>query len=325
MIHLHDVVKKYKEMYSELGRDLSREEFITAGISDWAIRKYGGIKGIKQKAAIEELPPPIPEELKEPKILLLDIETSPLIVYTFDLFDQNIGLNQILRDWYVMSWSAKWLGSPPEQIMYADCRENIGDDTGLLSQIWQLIDEADIIIGQNSKRFDEKKLMARFIIKGFPPPSSYRSVDTLEVAKRVAKFTSNKLAYTTDKLCTKFKKLDHGKYAGFELWRACEAGDEGAWTEMAQYNRYDVLSLEEYYLKLRPFDKKHPNLNVFSDSFTNKCLCGSVQFTKHNRPAYENRAIYDRYICNNCGAEYKDKSYNLLSKEKRSSLKELIL
>jgi len=323
MIELHTIASKVKDLFRETGRVPTRDELVTSGISDWSIRRHGGYKKIIEACDIDDSPPPIPKEVNEPKILLLDIETSPLIVYTFDLFDQNIGLNQIIRDWYVMSWSAKWLGSPSDQIMYADCKDNIGDDKGLLSQIWQLMDEADIIVGQNSKRFDEKKLMARFIINGFPPPSSFRSVDTLEVAKRVAKFTSNKLAYTTDKLCTKFKKLDHGKYAGFELWKACEAGDEDAWLEMKKYNQYDVLSLEEYYLKLRPYDKRHPNLNVFGE--INKCLCGSVDFKEHGRPVFENRAIWTRFICTNCGAEYKDKSFNLLTKEKRTSLRELSL
>jgi len=325
MIELHSIVSRIKELKNEMGRAPTRPELMEAGVSDYAMRHYGGFKKLIELSGIDDMPPPLPFEYKEPKILLLDIETSPLICYAFDLFDQNIALNQIIRDWYVMSWAAKWLGSPPEEVMYADCRDNIGDDYGLLSQIWQLIDEADIIIGQNSKRFDEKKLAARFILKGFPPPSSFRSVDTMLIARRVAKFTSTKLAYTTDKLCTKFKKLDHGKYAGFELWRACEAGDIDAWEEMKRYNMYDVLSLEEYYLKIRPYDRKHPNLNVFNPNLKNKCLCGSESFREHERPAFENNAIFARYICNNCGAEYKDKTNNLLSKIKRASLRELSL
>jgi len=319
LINLHDVISKVKSITNDIGRTPNREELVAAGLSDWIIRKYGGSKKLIELAGVKDTPPPVPTT--GPKILLLDIETSPLICYAFDLFDQNIGLNQIIRDWYVMSWSAKWLGDPPENIIYADCRDNIGNDYGLLSQIWQLLDEADIVVGQNSKRFDEKKLAARFILNGFPPPSSFRSVDTLIVAKRVAKFTSNKLAYTTDKLCTKFKKLDHGKFAGFELWKACEAGSLEAWDEMENYNRYDVLSLEEYYLKIRPYDRKHPNLNVFNESLENRCSCGSIDFRSNNY-VYSNTGKFNRYNCNSCGAEYVDK-YNLLDKEKRKALKEL--
>jgi len=316
---LHEVVKIVKQLGIDTGKAPTRTEIMAAGVSDWAIRKYGGSKAILDLADINDTPPPIPSA--GPKILLLDIETSPLICYAFDLFDQNIGLNQVIRDWYVMSWSAKWLGDSQDKIIYADCRDNIGNDYGLLSQIWQLLDEADIVVGQNSKRFDEKKLAARFLLNGFPPPSSFRSVDTLIVAKRVAKFTSNKLAYTTDKLCTKFKKLDHGKYAGFELWRACEAGDNEAWDEMEKYNKYDVLSLEEYYLKIRPYDRKHPNLNVFSESLENKCACGSVEF-RANGFIYSNNGKFTRYNCIRCGAEYSDK-LNLLDKEKKKALREL--
>ena len=45
-----------------------------------------------------------------PKILCFDIETLPLESYTWGLFDQNVGLNQIKTDWAALSIAAKWLG-----------------------------------------------------------------------------------------------------------------------------------------------------------------------------------------------------------------------
>src|ERR1019366_7143841 len=105
------------------------------------------------------------KKLKKPeiKVLFMDIETAPLISYTWGIWDQNIGLNQIHSDWHVLSWSAKWLGS--KDIMYQDQRKakNIQDDKELLKRMWELLDEADVVVGQNSKSFDIKKLNARFI------------------------------------------------------------------------------------------------------------------------------------------------------------------
>lgn len=36
----------------------------------------------------------------------------------------------------------------------------------------------------------------------------------------------------TDKLCVKYKKLNHSKFPGMELWRECLKGNSEAWTEM---------------------------------------------------------------------------------------------
>ena len=133
----------------------------------------------------------------KPKILIYDIETAPILGYVWGLWQNNVGLNQIESDWYALSWSAKWLGSPEDEVMYMDQRhaKNIEDDSKMLKDIWKLLDEADIVITQNGKKFDQKKLNARFIMHGMKPPNSYRHIDTLQIAKRVFGFTSNKLEY----------------------------------------------------------------------------------------------------------------------------------
>lgn len=254
------------------------------------------------------------------KVLVFDIETAPILGHVWGLFDQNIALNQIQSDWHVLSWSAKWLYDAPENVMYADQRKakNIEDDSKILKQIWKLLDEADVVITQNGKSFDVKKLNARFLHHGFPPPSSYRHIDTKIIAKRHFAFTSNKLEYMTDKFCVKYKKLKHAKFSGFELWKQCLAGNLEAWKEMETYNKYDVLSLEELYLIFQPWDNSI-NFNVYHESPVHTCNCGSTEFSK-NGFKYTNTGKFHRLICDNCGAEYSDKQ-NLLHKAKVKSLK----
>lgn len=264
---------------------------------------------------------PKTEEVKSaPKVLIFDIETKPLEGFFWDLFDQNIGLDMITNDWTVLSFSAKWLGSPEDEVMYQDTSEEKDprNDSKLLKTIHSLLDESDIVITQNGIKFDVPKLNARFVLNGMKPPSSYRHIDTYRIAKRHFKFTSNKLAYMTDKLCTKYKKLDHAKYSGFKLWSECLKGNQEAWAEMKKYNMYDVLSLEELYYVLRPWDKTI-NFSVFNEELEDRCSCGSI----HIEPkgfVYTNSAKYQRYICEDCGKESRD-AQNLLSKEKRKSIK----
>lgn len=253
-----------------------------------------------------------------PKVLLIDIETAPIIADVWGLWENNVSLNQIIKDWHVLSWSAKWLDS--DKIMYMDQRneKNIENDKEILKGIWKLLDEADIVIGHNSKQFDVKKLNSRFIIHGMQPPSSFKQIDTLSIAKKYFNFTSNKLEYLTKKLCKKYKKLSHKQFPGHELWTECLKNNKKAWKEMEKYNKYDVLALEELYHILKAWDTSI-NFNLYSNDTEHVCKCGSHSLQRYGF-AYTSVGRYQRYKCKQCGAESRD-SKNLFSLEKRRTLK----
>lgn len=255
-----------------------------------------------------------------PKILIFDIETAPIIAYVWSIWEQNVGLNQIQKDWHVLSWSAKWLDEPESKIMYMDQRNSktVENDKPILQGIWDLLDEADIVITQNGKAFDQKKLNARFIINGFQPPSSFRHIDVKQLASKHFGFTSNKLEYMTDKINKKYKKLKHEKFSGFELWRECLKGNLAAWREMEKYNKYDVLALEELYKKIIPWDSSI-NFNVYRDQHSPICVCGVKDFYK-NGHRFTETGKFQRFRCGNCGRESMSKE-NMLSPEKKKSLK----
>lgn len=301
----------YKEIAQKINKDFNINT--NAKAMEKAYNRY--IKGLQKPAEIL-----IRKKTNAPKVLIFDIETSPIEAYVWGLFDNNVALNQIKSDWYVLSWSAKWLGDPPSKVMYMDNRNNkdLTDDKKVLEGIHKLLDEADIAISQNGVSFDTKKLNARFAINKMPPPSPYRQIDTLKIARKYFKFTSNKLEYLTDKLCTKYKKLKHAKYSGFSLWSECLKGNLKAWKEMEKYNKYDVLSLEELYTKLMSWDESI-NFQVYRDETSNfNCVCGSSSFIS-NGFKYTNTGKYQRVRCVNCNKTY-SKKQNLLSKEKRKGL-----
>jgi hypothetical protein len=258
---------------------------------------------------------------KGPRVLIYDIETAPILAHVWGLWENNVNLNQIVADWHVMSWSAKWLDDPPDKVMYMDQRnaKSVQDDKAILQGIWNLLNEADIVITQNGINFDQKKLNARFVINGMQPPGNYKHIDTKKIASKVFGFTSNKLEYMTDKLCTTYKKSKHRKFPGHEMWEQCLAGNIEAWKEMESYNKYDVLSLEELYKKLIPWDNSI-NYNLYNDDDTDHvCKCGSKEFHK-NGFYYTQTSKFQKYRCKKCGAQHRDR-VNLFSKEKRASLK----
>lgn len=255
-----------------------------------------------------------------PKVLVFDIETAPIKAYVWGLWQNNVGLNMINSEWFVLSYAAKWLGAGENEVYYNDLRGVVAeeDDKFLIEEMWELLNDADIVITQNGKRFDVKKLNARFLMHGLQPPSSFKHIDTLEIAKANFAFTSNKLEWMTDKLNVDFKKLKHSNFAGFELWKGMLNDDPEAWKECEQYNKHDVFSLEELYIKLAAWDKKHPNFSLYFDEPIQKCRCGGTDFIEEGY-AYTSVSKFQRYRCNNCGAESRSRK-NLFTKEKRESI-----
>lgn len=237
----------------------------------------------------------------KPKILVLDVETAPLEVYAWGLYDQNVALNQIKKDWSILSWAAKWMHE--KDVIQYDVRKHSEKD--ILLPLWILLDTADIVVGQNSKKFDIKKINARFILNGMKPPSSYQQIDTRQIAKKHFGFTANSLEYMSEKLCTKYKKLKHKKFPGMELWTECLKGNKKAWEAMREYNIFDVLATEELYKKLRPWDNSI-NFNVYYGDEGAKCSCGSTDFHK-NGFAYSSTGKFQRFECRKCGAELRSR------------------
>lgn len=252
-----------------------------------------------------------------PRILVLDIETFGLVVETWGIWQQVITPDQIIKDWCLASWAAKFIGE--EKVMYMDNRnrKDPRDDKQIVMGMHKLLNSTDIIVTQNGKSFDIKKLNARFAFYNLPPTSHVKHFDTKQVSKRKFGFTSNSLKELCKYLHIKFQKSEHKKFPGRDLWRQCEAKNLDAWKEMQKYNILDVLATEEVYKKLEPWDNSI-NHNVYREDCDIICNCGSKQF-KQNGHAYTEVGKFKRYKCKKCGKEAKS-SINLFSVEKKKSL-----
>lgn len=311
---LHELVSKYKKLYSDLGRPPRRREFLDlANVSDYALREFTLTDIARASGLLEE-----DEEVtlpRKPKILLLDIETAPIIAHTWGVYDVTVGHKQVVKDWHLLSYAAKWLDSP--KIYYSDQRDmiDVSDDRGLLDELWHLIDEADILVGHNLQKFDIKKIKARFLFHKLLPPSPYRIIDTLLIARRQFACTRNTLEYLADYLKLAHKKSKHGEFDGHSLWVECMKGNLKAFKAMAKYNKLDVIVLEEVYLELIKWDKSI-NFGVYTEE--NVCSCGSTQFKKHGIMV-TNSGRYARYLCKVCGKSWSDK-FNLISAKERKGL-----
>lgn len=234
-----------------------------------------------------------------PKILIFDIETAPMTAYVWKRWKENISLDQTISEWFIICWSAKWLGEDgvlgecltPEEIVAED-------DKRITEALWKVLDEADIVIAHNGKNFDIPKANSRFIIHGLPPCSPYRQIDTCESSKKVFGFSSNKL----DALATYFG-VPNKDETDFDLWKRCLKGEREALDYMFRYNKNDTLILEKVYLRMRPWIPGHPNANLYYEGNSPICpVCGSTHIIETNSSLYTSVSKFKVFRCEDCGA-----------------------
>ena len=237
------------------------------------------------------------QENQNLKVLIFDIETAPSLGWVWGKYDQDV--ISFDKNWYILSFAAKWMGSS-KIISYSladfpDYTKNREDDKKLVKKLWDLMDEADVIIAHNGDKFDIKKTNARFLVHGFNPPSPYKTVDTLKVARKMFAFDSNRLD-DLGKVLGLGEKVSTG---GFKLWQGCMAGDETSWKKMKKYNRQDVLLLEKVYLRLRPWMKFHPRVSYGSKQ---SCHCCGSCDTQRRGYSYSRCSKFIRIFCKKCGS-----------------------
>ena len=231
------------------------------------------------------------------KILLLDIETAPVKAYVWRLWKQDIYIDQIISEWFMLTWSAKWLFDD-EVFSNRLSKEEVlvENDKRIVENLRELLQKADIVIGHNCKSFDVPKINARMLIHNLAPTTFYHQIDTKEVACKQFGFSSNKL----DALAHQFG-FEPKKKTDFSLWVKCLAGEDESLRYMEEYNRHDVELLEEVYLKLRPWIKNHPSLSLYGELNNKSCTnCGSEELTPEGH-YYTTTGKFVTHRCS-CGA-----------------------
>jgi len=239
--------------------------------------------------------------MKKPKILHIDIETSPILAWVWSLFKPMISIVQIKQDWHILCWAAKWHGKPRiikdalwhHKDVYRKSKLN---ETAILDSLWNLLDEAEIVVAHNGDRFDVAKINAKFFEYGMTPPSPYKTVDTLKVARANFKFSANRLDYIA-----KLKGVGQKLKTDFDLWLDVMAGVNKECKRMMDYNIQDVILLEQIYTLLLPWITNHPNAGVYNDKEEVQCAgCSSTKI--HFRGfTHTNAGRYQRFVCTDCG------------------------
>jgi len=233
------------------------------------------------------------------KILYLDIETAPNLGWVWGMWEQNvIDFEQIT---YILCFGYQWEGQKSPKVIalpdFKTFKKDKTDDTELMKELWELLDEADVVVAHNGDQFDIKKINTRFVVNGLNPPSPYKTVDTKKVAKSKFGFNSNKLDLLANDLGLG-RKIAH---TGFkDTWLKCMDGDKTAWKTMKRYNKQDIVLLRDVYLALRPWMTNHPNMNLLNGEDINCPKCESDKLQRRGY-SFTNVNKYQRVQCQECG------------------------
>ena len=201
-----------------------------------------------------------PPKVDSRKILFLDIETAPMVGYVWGRWKQNISINQTVSEWFMLSWAGKWANQDEVLSDVLTPQEALQeDDLRISKSLWEVLNQADVVITHNGIRFDHPKINTRFLIHGLPPTRPFRIIDTLKEVKHTFSFSSNKLDNIMIQL-----NVDRKLETSFELWKKCLQGDQESLNYMEEYNQYDVVGLEKVFAKLKPWIRNLPHFTLYN-------------------------------------------------------------
>jgi DNA polymerase elongation subunit (family B) len=233
------------------------------------------------------------------KRLYFDIETSPNIVYSWNIgYDLNLGYENIIKERAIICICYKWEDDPKVYHLSWDSKKN---DYKMVHQFYDIITTADEIVGHNSDKYDIKWFKTRCLYHGILNIPEFKSIDTLKVSRSQFRFNSNRLDYIGQYLGLG-KKLETG---GFDLWKSVEDGDKEALEKMIAYCKQDVLLLEKIYKRLEGYSKPKTHIGLVKDHGKCSCpYCGNKKYKISKNRISASGLMKKQLQCQSCGRYY---------------------
>lgn len=237
--------------------------------------------------------------MSELKVLALDIECSAAKVYTYGLFNQFISHKHVIEHPRIMCFSAQWYGSK-KTMFFSEYHNGTKD---MFQALHDLIDEADVVMGYNSKRFDMPWIEGALLDEGFDRPSPVKHIDLLNVFRQHSRFISRKLDYISNKLLDD-KKID---VSTLDLSIECSSEDEDvarkAWAKMKKYSVKDTALMMPLFERVKQYVKMpHPMVESSEEALCH--TCGSDELERRGYSLTQT-GKYQRFRCKPCGSWFR--------------------
>lgn len=234
------------------------------------------------------------------RVLIIDIERMKGTA-TVEFWDLGDFKNRRIHADDVTAWPrticAAWNWYESDRVEFAS-EWGKGGRESMLRRIWQAYDKAQIVVGHNVAAFDTKKLKSEWRDMGLNPPSPFKQVDTLTIARREFGDESK----TLDALCRRMGITAKTDRFDVEIARAAIAGDRQAQARIKDYNVGDIGATKGLYDAVRAWDASHPHSVVGTTD--DRPTCNSCWGDRLEVNGYKlaNLILYRLFRCRDCGA-----------------------
>jgi len=235
--------------------------------------------------------------LHNKKILVLDLETSPMLAYVWGLGEQHVRHGQLKRGSNIVdiiSVAYSWMDEEEIHVMGWGYEEQ--DSRPMMEKLDELINEADIVIGKNNERFDNKQInFHRWYHNRDGMPDWLTKSDDLEKhLRRHLRLPSQSLDYISDLLGLGGKeKMEFSDWVNIVEKHPTEGLK--AYEKMLHYNKKDVADTKAIWkYSMKHFIPKH-NMGVSLEGQVCRA-CGSTNLA-WDGSTYSGGVMYKKFKC----------------------------
>jgi len=227
----------------------------------------------------------------KPNVFYFDIEISPNTGrFWRNKYLGEVAIIEVLEESQILCYGYKWGDGKigiRSQRHDPDYKVGVLSDKWLIQQLRDDLDKADIVIGQNSDKFDVKFFNSRCVMHGIKPPSAFKTYDTLKINKKHFSHLENNLKSLTKRYGIT-QKVEHSGFMTM-LYKVM-AGD---WREMEKYCKGDIQATYELFNRVLEWEKiQKPTWQTKRNCPT----CGS----NNTQSRGQNSGGYRRFCCIDC-------------------------
>ncbi len=234
----HTLPKNAKELQKELDLIKEVQSNLRKAVSIETEVFDNGLIDIYQKI--------LDEKNRPKKLLYVDIEVSPSLVFTWNI-GQKISLSpdNIVKERAIICICFKWANEDKVHSLKWDA----GDDYQMLKKFAPILNSCDAVIGHNLKNFDLKWVKTRCLYHDIEVNKQFQVIDTLTLSRSNFRFNSNRLDYIS-----KFLGETGKKETSYSLWKDIVLGNcKKSMDTMVEYCINDVKILQEVHEKINKY------------------------------------------------------------------------
>lgn len=304
ILQLFNIGCSSREICSEMGWKRSRKSSVNMFLKPY---RDGNLQvdsnGVSLHDCVSKSEVVSKEVVKQPRVLYFDLESSLMVGYFFGMWQQNISMRRIKKQSHLLSAAWAYNDGEVEGVRLTPEQVKTGDDFDVVVKMVEAINNSDLIVTFNGKKFDMKLLNTRALFWGIPPVKVVKHIDLFEQSKRVFKFPSNSMQNVSMYLGEEGKL----QTSGSNLWERCLEWENyqvcnNALEEIFTYNKQDISATRDLHKRFQGWMKGVPNVgtivNEVTENKTLRCIhCGSDDIFPMNDKTYTAVSSFDLYRC----------------------------